>query len=53
MAITTIVMDVYKPGSELKNKVVDISDSFNARVGDNQVRLVIKYVERGIVERME
>ncbi|QDZ69400.1 metallophosphoesterase family protein [Pediococcus pentosaceus] len=53
MAITTIVMDVYKPGSELKNKVVDISDSFNARVGDNQVRLVVKYVERGIVERME
>ncbi len=53
MAITTIVMDVYKPGSELKNKVVDISDSFNARVGDNQVRLVIKYIERGIVERME
>ncbi|WP_329504040.1 metallophosphoesterase [Pediococcus pentosaceus] len=53
MVITTIVMDVYKPGSELKNKVVDISDSFNARVGDNQVRLVIKYVERGIVERME
>lgn len=53
MAITTIVMDVYKPGSELKNKVVNISDSFNARVGDNQVRLVIKYVERGIVERME
>lgn len=53
MAITTIVMDIYKPGSELKNKVVDISDSFNARVGDNQVRLVIKYVERGIVERME
>lgn len=53
MAITTIVMDVNKPGSELKNKVVDISDSFNARVGDNQVRLVIKYVERGIVERME
>ncbi|WP_251951396.1 metallophosphoesterase family protein [Pediococcus acidilactici] len=53
MAITTIVMDVYKPGSELKNKVVDISDSFNARVGDDQVRLVIKYVERGIVERME
>lgn len=53
MAITTIVMDVYKPGSELKNKVVNISDSFNARVGDNQVRLVIKYIERGIVERME
>ncbi|MEH1647638.1 hypothetical protein AAHB41_06035 [Pediococcus pentosaceus] len=53
MEITTIVMDVYKPGSELKNKVVDISDSFNARVGDNQVRLVIKYVERGIVGRME
>lgn len=45
---TVITLDVDKPGVQ----VHDLSNSFNARVGDNQVPLVIKYIERGIVERM-
>ncbi|QYY86096.1 metallophosphoesterase family protein [Pediococcus pentosaceus] len=46
---TMIILDINKPGGQ----VYDISDSFNARVGDNKVPLVVKFIERGIIERMK
>ena len=46
---TVIILDVNKPGAQVYN----LSNSFNARVGDNQIPIVIKYIERGIVERMK
>ncbi|CAM3203574.1 hypothetical protein PEAC54167_02470 [Pediococcus acidilactici] len=53
--ITRIIVDMYKPNGP-KNKsnvdVYDMSDSFNARVGDEQIPLMIEYRERGIIERM-
>lgn len=53
--ITRIIVDMYKPnGPKNKNNVdvYDMSDSFNARVGDEQIPLMIEYRERGIIERM-
>lgn len=48
---TEIVIDTDKP---IKDKVMyDLSESFNARVGDNQVPLVVRFVEHNIVQRME
>jgi predicted MPP superfamily phosphohydrolase len=48
---TEIVIDTDKP---IKDKVMyDLSKSFNARVGDNQVPLVVRFVEHSIVQRME
>lgn len=46
---TMIILDINKPGGQ----VYDISNSFNARVGDNKVPLVVKFIERGIIERMK
>lgn len=46
---TMIILDINKPGGQ----VYDISNSFNARVGDNKVPLIVKFIERGIIERMK
>lgn len=51
--ITRIIVDMYKPNGTKNNvDVYDMSDSFNARVGDEQIPLMIEYRERGIIERM-
>lgn len=51
--ITRIIVDMYKPNGTKNNvDVYDMSDSFNARVGDEQIPLLIEYRERGIIERM-
>ncbi|MGP9051387.1 glycosyl hydrolase family 28-related protein [Lactiplantibacillus plantarum] len=50
--ISTITLDTYKQqiGS---GDAFNLSDSFNGRVGDEQVPLVVQFKERGIAQRFE
>lgn len=50
MAVTTITLDTYKQqiGSQ---DAFNLSDSFNGRVGDEQVPLVVVLKERGILQQ--
>ena len=50
--ISTITLDTYKQkiGS---SDAFDISDSFNGRVGDEQVPLAVQFKERGLAQQFE
>ncbi|QYY85597.1 metallophosphoesterase family protein [Pediococcus pentosaceus] len=47
-----ITLDTYKQMIKA-GEAFDIAESFNARVGDEQVPLVVKFLERGKVQRFE
>lgn len=52
MAISTITLDTYKQkiGSD---DAFNLSDSFNGRVGDEQVPLVVNFKERGLAQQFQ
>ncbi|WP_191993255.1 hypothetical protein [Lactiplantibacillus pentosus] len=50
--ISTITLDTYKQKINSAD-AFDLSDSFNGRVGDEQVPLVVHFKERGLAHRFE
>ncbi|MGA3417923.1 glycosyl hydrolase family 28-related protein [Lactiplantibacillus plantarum] len=50
--ISTITLDTYKQQIS-SGDAFDLSDSFNGRVGDEQVPLVVHFKERGLANRFE
>ena len=50
--ISTITLDTYKQQIS-SGDAFNLSDSFNGRVGDEQVPLVVQFKERGIAQRFE
>ncbi|WP_251897528.1 metallophosphoesterase family protein [Lactiplantibacillus paraplantarum] len=50
--ISAITLDTYKQQINSAD-AFDLSDSFNGRVGDEQVPLVVQFKERGLAQRFE
>lgn len=50
--ISTITLDTYKQQIS-SGDAFNLSDSFNGRVGDEQVPLVVQFKERGLAQRFE
>lgn len=52
MAISTITLDTYKQQIS-SGDAFNLSDSFNGRVGDEQVPLVVHFKERGLAQQFQ
>lgn len=50
--ISTITLDTYKQKIN-SDDAFDLSDSFNGRVGDEQVPLVVQFKERGLAQQFQ